>query len=592
MQRMQEEKNKWKTKNRWDRESITGENRGKDSRNHDYGMDAPLIRKLGRLTLLLVSILFGLSTIVATSGDSGDSAATTPEETTPATVAIVSPLNDQAYLEEDFIRFISQISDADAAETYTYSWASSIDGDLGTTTNLNLNSLTAGTHIITLTLLDAAGNTVDSDSVTITVGESTATQENTAPVAIITAPSTDVSFNVGEAITFTGTATDAEDGDLTGTSLVWNSSLDGPLGTGATLLVDTLAAGEHIITLTATDSVGSSVNAFIIITVGGDNATPAVRIISPADSAGAAANYDVSAGDAINFVGTATDFDGTPITGENLEWISSKDGHLFYGETFTLNSRSVKALGYDPLKEGEHTIYLRATGSTGTAQATITINLTNTQPVAVITNPPETCPETDILCQTFGPGQYINFQGTGTDAEDGNLSGNNLEWSSDIDGFLGTGESLYLKTDNVQALGNESMSDGTHVITLTAIDEWGQYGIDTLVIDVGNHSNTSPVPTIIFPTEDYTSETSTGFITFYGQAEDAEDGSLTSDDMAWYRSDQQGKIEQEEISGAGLLTSSVRLDISTFESGTHAITLEAMDSMGKTNVVSRNITVP
>ncbi len=590
MQRIREEKNKWKIKSRWSRESITGENQGKDSRYHDHTVEEPLIRKLGRLTLLLISILFGLSTIVATSGDSGDSTAVVPEVTDPATIAIVSPLDQQAYLEGDFISFISQISDADADETYTYSWASSIDGDLGTTANLNLNTLTAGTHIITLTLSGAAGNTVDSDSVTITVGESTATPDNTAPVAIITAPSTDVSFNVGEAITFTGTGTDAEDGDLTGTSLVWSSSLDSALGTGATLLVDTLSAGEHIITLTATDSVGSSVNAFIIITVGGDNATPTVRIISPADSAGAAATYDVNAGDAINFVGTATDFDGTPITEENLEWISSKDGHLFYGDSLTLNSRSVESLGYDPLKEGEHTIYLRATGSTGTAQAGITINLTNTQPVAEITNPPETCPETDTLCQTFGPGQYINFQGTGTDAEDGNLSGESLEWSSDIDGFLGTGESLYLKTDNVQALGNVPMSDGTHVITLTAIDEWGQLGIDSLVIQVG--SNTAPVPSITYPTEDYTSTTNSGFITFYGQAEDAEEGSLTSDDMVWYRSDQQGALVAQEPSGANTLTSSVRLDLSTFSSGTHTITLVATDRMGKSSPVSRNITVP
>lgn len=548
------------------------------------------LRQFGRLTALFISILFGLSTIVATSGDSGDTTATVEDETLPATVAIVSPLNDQAYLEGDFISFISQISDADANETYTYTWASSVDGDLGTTANLNLNTLTAGTHIITLTLLDAAGNTVDSDAVTITVGESSSASDNTAPVATITAPSTNVSFAIGEAITFTGTGTDAEDGDLTGNALLWSSNRDGGLGTGARLLVETLSSGEHTITLTVTDSMGSSVSAFVIITVGGKTSPPAVRITSPVDSLDETPTYDVSAGDAINFAGRATDFDGSPITGEDLEWISSKDGHLFYGESLTLNSRSVASLGYGPLKEGEHTIYLRAYGSSGTAQATITLNITNTQPVAVITNPPETCPDTDTLCQSFGPGQYIHFQGTGTDTEDGILSGESLVWSSDIDGFLGTGESLILKTDNVQALGNLPMSDGTHVITLEAKDAWGQSGIDAVVIQVG--SNTAPVASITFPEEDYTSETATGFITFYGQAEDTEDGSLTSDDMVWYRSDQQGPLTAQEPSGANTLTSSVRLDLSTFATGTHTIFLEATDSMGKTHVTSRSITVP
>ena len=130
--------------------------------------------------------------------------------------------------------------------------------------------------------------------------------------------------------------------------MLWSSNKDGGLGTGARLLVETLSSGEHTITLTVTDSNRSSVNAFIIITVGGETSPPAVRITSPVDSLDVAPTYDVNAGDAINFAGKATDFDGSPITEENLEWISSKDGHLFYGETFTLNSRSVEALDMIP----------------------------------------------------------------------------------------------------------------------------------------------------------------------------------------------------------------------------------------------------
>lgn len=53
----------------------------------------------------------------------------------------------------------------------------------------------------------------------------------------------------------------------------------------------------------------------------------------------------------------------------------------------------------------------------------------------------------------------ISFSGTGTDPEDGILSGSSLVWSSDIDGEIGTGESF-----------STNLSEGTHVITLTATD--------------------------------------------------------------------------------------------------------------------------
>lgn len=55
-------------------------------------------------------------------------------------------------------------------------------------------------------------------------------------------------------ITFEGNGTDYEDGELPGSSLVWSSNIDGILGTGNTLTTDKLSIGNHIITLTVTDS--------------------------------------------------------------------------------------------------------------------------------------------------------------------------------------------------------------------------------------------------------------------------------------------------------------------------------------------------
>lgn len=55
-------------------------------------------------------------------------------------------------------------------------------------------------------------------------------------------------------IRFSGNATDAEDGVLPDSSLVWYSDRDGILGNGKEIFLNTLSLGNHIITMEATDS--------------------------------------------------------------------------------------------------------------------------------------------------------------------------------------------------------------------------------------------------------------------------------------------------------------------------------------------------
>jgi cysteine-rich repeat protein len=78
------------------------------------------------------------------------------------------------------------------------------------------------------------------------------------PVVNITSPYDGDAFSQGYDINFTGYATDFEDGNLTGASLVWRSSIDGIIGTGGEFTFATLSPGQHTITLTATDSFGLS----------------------------------------------------------------------------------------------------------------------------------------------------------------------------------------------------------------------------------------------------------------------------------------------------------------------------------------------
>ena len=77
-----------------------------------------------------------------------------------------------------------------------------------------------------------------------------------APLVNITGPAENTTVSAPTALPFPGTASDAEDGVLSG-SLVWSSNKGEVLGTGASVTT-TLSKGRHTITATVTDSEGSS----------------------------------------------------------------------------------------------------------------------------------------------------------------------------------------------------------------------------------------------------------------------------------------------------------------------------------------------
>lgn len=90
---------------------------------------------------------------------------------------------------------------------------------------------------------------------------------NQAPSVSISQPAADTSIGQSYTSNFEGSATDPEDGDLSGGSLVWESDQDGQIGTGQSVSVSGLAIAQHTITLTATDSDGSSSSASVGVAV-------------------------------------------------------------------------------------------------------------------------------------------------------------------------------------------------------------------------------------------------------------------------------------------------------------------------------------
>ena len=371
---------------------------------------------------------------------------------TPPSAVIEEPQDNTAYIVGTDIPLIGSGTDAEDGDldSSLLSWSSSLDGTLGTGRQLSGNTLSAGTHEITLTATDSLGA---EGTVSVTVVILT----NDPPVAVIHRPETHMVYSSGTTIQFMGSGTDPEDGTLDSSRLSWTSSLNGFLGTGASVFINDLSVGIHEITLTATDSAGAKGTATIPVTIEGQqqNTPPSAVITSPAN------NSAYAVGTSITFSGYGTDVEDVNIAPSNLSWYSSMDGDLGWGSQVATTN----------LSPGTHQITLTATdsgGETGKAMVTVTIVAQgeNTPPSAYISQPEDGA--------TYGENTSIQFSGYGTDYEDGELPGESLSWKSSIDGELFTG-----------AQSSRTLSPGTHTITLMARDSKGATGIAQVSVTVG-----------------------------------------------------------------------------------------------------------
>ncbi|MEM1084528.1 MAG: LamG-like jellyroll fold domain-containing protein [Verrucomicrobiota bacterium] len=117
---------------------------------------------------------------------------------------------------------------------------------------------------------------------------------NTPPVVAINTPDDNSAVGAGQAINFTGTAIDLADGDVS-PSIEWTSSIDGPLGTGASISVSTLTQGVHTITADVIDSDSAAGNANITLTIQ-EPSDPSLVSRWPLDEAAGTVATDVKGG--------------------------------------------------------------------------------------------------------------------------------------------------------------------------------------------------------------------------------------------------------------------------------------------------------
>jgi len=241
-------------------------------------------------------------------------------------------------------------------------------------------------------------------------------------------------------IAFTATAIDAQDGDVAA-SLVWESDLDGVIGSGPDFSSSDLSVGIHAVTATASDGQGNQGSAGLTISV---NTAPEVTITSPAASSLWLDTDDIS------FAATADDVEDGNLAAA-LAWSSDLDGAIGSGASFQLGSLSV----------GTHQITASVTdsvGSLGSATLSITVHS------AIFPNVSIASPADGSVVVLGDP---VSFAGSASDVQDGDLSAS-LAWSSDLDGPIGSGASF----------STSSLSSGLHSISASALDGQGNPGSD------------------------------------------------------------------------------------------------------------------
>jgi len=179
------------------------------------------------------------------------------------TVSISAPVDGDSFEEGTLITLSGNALDPEDGDlSASITWTSDVYGVIGSGASISSSTVPIGFHIITASVTDSDGN-IGSNSIVMTV---TPPILANPPTVSITSPINGDIFDESILVSFQGTASDPEDGDLTA-SISWNSDFDGAFGLGGSLSMSSLATETHVITASITDSDGNTSTDSITITV-------------------------------------------------------------------------------------------------------------------------------------------------------------------------------------------------------------------------------------------------------------------------------------------------------------------------------------
>ena len=131
---------------------------------------------------------------------------------TAPSVSITAPATGTTVNQGSTVNFTGTANDnEDGSLAASISWSSNVDGVLGTGAAVVTSALSVGTHVITASVTDSHGAPATA-TVSITI--------NAPPTVAITAPAAGSSYVIGASVSFTGSASDPEDGNLAA-SISW-----------------------------------------------------------------------------------------------------------------------------------------------------------------------------------------------------------------------------------------------------------------------------------------------------------------------------------------------------------------------------------